>query len=341
MGRGIAQVFAYAGYHVTIVDLKKRDELARGVLFDNALAEISENLEFISQRDVFPATEIPAILARISMVGLDDAALAIKAGEVIFECVPETIPAKKTALKFVSDHCDPKTIIASTTSTISVDTLAKFVSYPERFINAHWLNPAYLVPLVEVSPGENTSSETARSLKALLESIGKIPVECKASPGFIVPRIQALVMNEAARMVEEGVASAEDIDKAVRVGMGLRFATMGPIEFIDWGGGDILYYASRYLTDALKSDRFSAPDIVNTNMENGHTGLDAGRGFYDFETIDVEEYRRNMLSRFIDQVGHLGLLKEPATAPMDPVDDNDGVSIADEDKREKRSERMH
>ncbi len=89
---------------------------------------------------------------------------------------------------------------------------------------------------------------------------------CAARPGYIVPRIQALAMNEAARMVEEGVASAEDIDKAIKYGFGFRFAVLGLLEFIDWGGGDILYYASRYLTGALGSERYAAPEIVERNM---------------------------------------------------------------------------
>ena len=142
-------------------------------------------------------------------------------------------------------------IIASTTSTILVDDLSGAVEHPARFLNAHWLNPAYLIPLVEISPGAATDPAVTARMKPLLEGIGKVPVVCAATPGYIVPRIQALAMNEAARMVEEGVASAEDIDKAVRYGFGFRYAVMGLLEFIDWGGGDILYYASRYLEGAL------------------------------------------------------------------------------------------
>ena len=115
----------------------------------------------------------------------------------------------------------PKT--HSTTSTMLVDTLAEFVTHKERFINAHWLNPAYLVPLVEMSPGKHTDPAVTAKLKAMLEGIGKVPVICAARPGYIVPRIQALAMNEAARMVEEGVASAEDLDKAIKYGFGFRF----------------------------------------------------------------------------------------------------------------------
>ena len=127
----------------------------------------------------------------------------------------------------------------------------------------HWLNPAYLIPLVEISPGKATDPAIIARVKALLEGIGKVPVVCAATPGFIVPRIQALAMNEAARMVEEGVASAEEIDKAIRYGFGFRYAVLGLLEFIDWGGGDILYYASRYLEGALGSDRYRAPEVIS------------------------------------------------------------------------------
>ena len=113
-----------------------------------------------------------------------------------------------------------------------------------------------------MSPGAATDPAVIARVKALLEGIGKVPVVCAATPGYIVPRIQALAMNEAARMVEEGVASAEDIDKAIKYGFGFRYAALGLLEFIDWGGGDILYYASRYLEGALDSDRYRAPEVI-------------------------------------------------------------------------------
>jgi 3-hydroxybutyryl-CoA dehydrogenase len=106
-----------------------------------------------------------------------------------------------------------------------------------------------------------------------------VPVVCAATPGFIVPRIQTLAMNEAARMVEEGVASAEEIDKAIRFGFGFRYAILGLLEFIDWGGGDILYYASRYLERALGSDRYRAPEVISRNIQEGRIGLHTGTGF--------------------------------------------------------------
>ena len=198
------------------------------------------------------------------------------------------IDLKREVLAAASKCVGPEIIIASTTSTILVDDLSGAVDHRERFLNVHWLNPAYLIPLVEISPGAATNPAVIARVKTLLESIGKVPVVCAATPGFIVPRIQALAMNEAARMVEEGVASAEDIDKAIRYGFGFRYAVLGLLEFIDWGGGDILYYASRYLTGALGDERYAAPDIVERNMTEGRRGLRDGAGFLNYQGLDIE-----------------------------------------------------
>ena len=240
-----------------------------------------------------------------------EAQAALASAAVIFEGVPEVLDLKREALARASKLAGPTPIIASTTSTILVDDLSGAVEHPERFLNAHWLNPAFLVPLVEVSPGKHTDPAVTARLKALLEGIGKVPVVCAARPGYIVPRIQALAMNEAARMVEEGVASAEDIDKAIKYGFGIRFAVLGMLEFIDWGGGDILYYASRYLTGALGSERYAAPEIVERNMAEGRIGLRDGAGFLNYEGLDVEAYRRERLKAFVELLGHFGLNRPP------------------------------
>jgi 3-hydroxybutyryl-CoA dehydrogenase len=126
-----------------------------------------------------------------------------------------------------------------------------------------------------------------------------------------VPRIQAIAMNEAARMVEEGVASAEEIDKAIKYGFGFRFAVLGMLEFVDWGGGDILYYASRYLTKALDSDRYASPPIVERNMKEGRIGFTTRRGFLDYGNLDLEAHRRERLRQFIGMLGQLGLTRPP------------------------------
>ncbi len=180
-------------------------------------------------------TDIDTIMSRVRIYPLRKASDALSDVSLIFEGVPETLDAKERAFGIISDHAAPDAIIASTTSTMLVDELAAFVSKPERFLNAHWLNPAFLIPLVEMSVGSQTAPGVVSRLKAILEAVGKVPVVLQARPGFVVPRIQALAMSEAARAVEDGIASPEEIDKAVRVGFGLRFAILGLIEFIDWG----------------------------------------------------------------------------------------------------------
>lgn len=308
MGRGIAVVFAYSGHTVRLVDLKSRDAHEFERVAADARREIRAALDTLGELGVMPREAIDTVAERISVLA---GASALGDADVVFEGVPETRDAKQAALRAISAAARPDAIIASTTSTMLSTELQDFVARPERFLNAHWLNPAYLVPLVEVSPGARTAPSVVDRLKALLERIGKVPVVCKASPGYIVPRIQALAMNEAARLVEEGVASAEDVDRAIKYGFGLRYAVLGLIEFIDWGGGDILYYASRYLREATGEDRFAAPKIVEDNMHAGRIGLRTGEGFYDFRSMDIERYRRERLGAYVGLLKHFGLLKPP------------------------------
>ena len=138
-----------------------------------------------------------------------------------------------------------------------------------------------------------------------------MPVVCAARPGYIVPRIQALAMNEAARMVEEGVASADDIDKAIKYGFGVRFATLGMLEFIDYGGGDILYYASRYLSRRWQASATRRPRSWSATWREGRIGLKTGQGFLDYDTLDLDAYRRQRLQAFVALLAHLGLTRPP------------------------------
>ena len=311
MGRGIAMVFAYAGHPVTIVDFKPRAAEAFSTLAAAAMDEVRGTLASLARLGLFDEGKVAAITARVTVVSEVDAQAALSSASVIFEGLPEVLELKRDALGRAAELAGAEPIIASTTSTILVDDLSGAVAHPERFLNAHWLNPAYLVPLVELSPGVRTRPEVTAKLKALLESIGKVPVVCAPRPGYIVPRIQALAMNEAARMVEEGVATAEEIDRAIKYGFGFRFAVLGMLEFIDWGGGDILYYASRYLTKALDSERYAAPAIVERNMHEGRIGLRTGQGFLDYANLDVDAYRRERLAAFVAMLGQLGLARPP------------------------------
>jgi 3-hydroxybutyryl-CoA dehydrogenase len=176
----------------------------------------------------------------------------------------------------------PDTILASTSSTISPSHLADAVDRPERFLVAHWLNPAHIIPLVEVVPGPQTAPATVAATLTRLEALGKVPVRCNDSPGFIGPRLQVLLMNEAVRLVEEGVATPEDVDKAFRAGMGFRYASVGIFEFIDWGGVDVLYRASRYMSEAVGDARFKPARLVEQKMAYNELGPKTGRGFFDY-----------------------------------------------------------
>jgi 3-hydroxybutyryl-CoA dehydrogenase len=311
MGRGIALAFAYAGHEVDLVDLKPREASAREAISSSARSEIRGNLEMLSELGAMPDDAVARVLNRIRVRNRNDAEEALAQAEIVFEGVTETLEAKRDAFARICALAGAGAILASTTSTILVTDLAPLVTHPERLINAHWLNPAYVIPLVELSAHPSTSSGVVARLRELLEDIGKVPVLCGAAPGYIVPRLQALVMNEAARMVEEGVATPEEIDKATRYGLGLRFAALGVVEFIDYGGNDILYYASRYLAERLSRERYAPPAIVERLMKEGRIGLKAGEGFYDYRGRDTAAYRKDALSRTLGMLRHAGLFRPP------------------------------
>ncbi len=312
MGRGIGHAFAYAGHQVRLIDAKPRSSAEFETLASQVMEEVRGSLTMLARLGLFDEALVGKIAARISVHPKSAGREALAGVPFVFEGVPETEPAKREALAFADEAADPAAIVASTTSTFLSTALAGFTRRPQRFLNAHWLNPAYLVPLVEVSPHPGTDPAVTAALTGLLEGIGKVPVVCKASPGYIVPRIQALAMNEAARLAEEGVASAEDIDKAVLYGFGFRFAVLGLLEFIDWGGGDILFYASRYMASATGDDRFRAPKVVEDNMAQGRIGLKSGAGFYDWSSRDVNAYREQRLGSFLKMLKHLDLTRPPA-----------------------------
>ncbi len=307
MGRGIAIAFAWAGYRIALIDLRQRSAEAWQRLRDEAVAEIGSSLASLAQLGALRPEQVGAIAARVQLVAAPDAPAALAAAELVFEGVPERMDAKRTAFAQLNRHCSDEAILTSTTSSLLVTHLAACVRRPERFLNIHWLNPAYVIPVVELSTHPGTAPAVLARAKALLESIGKVPVVCGATPGYIVPRLQALVMNEAARMIEEGAASAEEIDKATRFGLGLRFAALGVVEFIDFGGADILHHASREMAASIDPARYATPAIVDRLVGAGRLGLKSGSGFYDYAGRDIAAYRRDVLSRTLGMLRHAGL----------------------------------
>jgi 3-hydroxybutyryl-CoA dehydrogenase len=307
MGRGMALHYALTGHPSILVDLKPRSTDEFNAYTAEIRAELLADLQFLSSRNLLPGCDVEKLLEVITVVQRAPSEPLLAGCEVVFEGVPEVMEAKAEAFEFASGCIAENALLASTSSTFAVGDLAAMVTRPERFMNAHWLNPAHLLPLVEIARGEKTSEEALARMKASLESVGKIPVVCNDRPGYIVPRLQCLIMNEAARMVEEGVASAEDIDRAILTGFGPRYASLGVLEFIDWGGGDITYYASRYMQEKIHP-RFESPEIIRTNMESQRRGLRDGVGFYDYRDRDVGKYREQKLTEFIELLSLRGLL---------------------------------
>jgi 3-hydroxybutyryl-CoA dehydrogenase len=297
MGQGIALAFAYAGLRVTLIDFKDRDGEARAAFAAAASGEIVRQLRTQVAFGRISDAQAEEAAARVVIVDRKGAQALLPACEMVFEAVPEVMETKQAAFSWLCEHVSPDALIASTTSTFLVTDLQRVVPHPGRLLNAHWLNPAHLMPLVEVSRSDITNEAAVQRVVALLRRVGKVPVVCAPSAGYIVPRIQALAMNEAARMVEEGVASAEDIDTAIRTGFGLRFSVLGLLEFIDWGGCDVLYYASQYLAREI-DPRFLPAAIVSDNMREGRDGLRDANGFYDYKDVDVPAYLHKRLGEF-------------------------------------------
>jgi 3-hydroxybutyryl-CoA dehydrogenase len=312
MGRSIAIAFAYAGHRIALVDLRPRDGQAWQKLCDEARAEIAGSLQALAQLGAIRPDQVGPIAARVDFVPAADAPRALAAADLVFEGVPETMEAKRDAFEQLGRHCREDAVLTSTTSSILVTQLAALVRRPERFFNMHWLNPAYLIPVVELSTHPATDPAAVLRTREVMESIGKLPVVCGVAPGYIVPRLQALIMNEAARMVEEGVATAEEIDKATRFGLGLRFAAIGVVEFIDFGGADILHHASREMSGSINAGRYTAPAVIDRMMEENRLGLKTGGGFYDYTGRDVPAYRQDVMARTLGVLKHVGLWRPPA-----------------------------
>jgi 3-hydroxybutyryl-CoA dehydrogenase len=293
IGRQIALAFAVGGCRVHVVDLKDRTPAEHDAVLADARREIARDLMLMVEEGIVGVGEADAALTRLhDHVGLD----GLRGIGFVQEAVPEVLDLKRAMLARLSNAVDGDAIIASGSSTISPAHLADSVTRPERFVAVHWLNPAHIIPLVEVVAGPATAEAAIAQTISLLEGLGKTPVRCGDSPGFIGPRLQVLLMNEAVRLVEEGVATPEEVDKAFKAGMGFRYATIGIFEFIDWGGVDILHRASGFMTKALGDDRFRAARLVEEKIANNELGPKTGRGFFDYagdkrETFETAKVR--------------------------------------------------
>jgi 3-hydroxybutyryl-CoA dehydrogenase len=299
MGTGIATAFlaSHGAFEIRLVDLKKRSRGNEFHLLHSAKEEIASNLNLLKDLGELKASP-HQLLSGLSLHR--DLEEGVRKAAYVFEALPEKPVLKQSLIIRLEPLLDKSTVIASATSTINLDTFWQVAVNPERIIIAHWLNPAFIIPLVEVSVGEKTSKDAAEKLKALLTRTGKIPVTIKDSPGFIVPRIQVAAMNEAVRILEEGVATPEDIDTAIKAGFGFRLAVLGLIEFIDLGGMDILYHASHFLFSKLGESHYKPVTSIVEKMEKGEIGPRSGKGFFDYSKVNIDAMFKNRYKGFVE-----------------------------------------
>ncbi len=302
MGLGIGLAFAINGFGVTMVDGKERTKKAYQANQKKANEEVQSNLKLL-RRIGYLRDSSSRISANISFSHeINEEPFDVP---FIFEAIPEKPDLKIELFEKISPYVGQDTILASTTSTIDLKTLKKGFINSDRLLITHWLNPAFIIPLVEIAISDQTNPRSIDEMKNLLKTIGKVPVVLKDSPGFIVPRIQAVVMNEAVRLFEEGVATAEDIDRAIKTGFAFRLAVLGLLEFVDLGGLDILYYADDFLYSVFKSERFKKPKLIEEKMKKGEIGPRAGKGIYDYQNVDVRALFEKRYEQLIKMLGFM------------------------------------
>ncbi len=299
MGIGISTAILLSNldYKIELIDLKDRESGREFEVLNRAKYEIESNLNLL--KDLGELLVSPSQLMENLFLGRCLEKVAAPC-EFVFEALPEKPEIKQRFISGIEPLLNEKTIVASATSTINLDTFWEVAKRPQNIITTHWLNPAFIIPLVEISIGEKTSTWVADKTREFLIDVGKIPVTLRNSPGFILPRIQAAAMNEAVRILEEGVATAEDIDTAIKAGFGFRLAVLGLIEFIDLGGADILYHAGNYLYKAFGHPQFKPPESVIDKMEKGEIGPKTGKGFFDYSRVDIESMFENRYKGFLE-----------------------------------------
>ncbi len=266
MGSGIAQCFAQGGFDVLLYD--DVPEVAAG-----AVPRMEKGLQKVVEKGKMTADDVAAILARIQTA--DDLAPAAQC-QFAIEAIIEDFTAKADLLTELSSICPPHTILATNTSSLSVTDLGQASGRAANFLGLHFFNPAPIMKLVELVVAPETSSETAETVRNLAVAIGKVPVLVKDSPGFVCNRLLIPMINEAIVLLEEGVASAEDIDTTMKLGCGFP---MGPLELSDLIGNDIILAVMESLRERLGSDRYEPAGLLEEMVAESRLGRKTGSGF--------------------------------------------------------------
>jgi 3-hydroxybutyryl-CoA dehydrogenase len=283
MGHGFAQVFAASGRSVALAD--RSVELA-----ERGKRMIEANLGVVVEEGFLEAADAPGLLERVRVASdLED---AVADASLVIEAVAEDMEIKVATWRRLSAAAPEDAILASNTSSYDIGELAAVVGRrPERVLGTHWFNPPQIVPCVEVIPAPGTLAAVVESVVALLREVGKEPVVVKSVPGFVANRIQNVMAAEALRCLEQGLATAEDIDAIVRGSFGFRLGAYGPLRIADLAGLDTYLGVYDYLFARLRAAQYEPPDVLRRLVEEGRTGVKALGGIYDYTEEEADRLR--------------------------------------------------
>ena len=271
MGHGIAQVCAMAGCTTRLTDVDQAQ-------VDSGLAKIAANLDAGIARGKLDETSKRETLARLS--GSSSLADTVRGADLVIEAAPERLELKREIFSRVVEHVDARTVLGTNTSSLSITDIAASIPSPERVIGLHFFNPVHIMKLLEIVVGKHTSDEVTQRLQAFAQRIGKDAIVVRDAPGFATSRLGLVIGLEAIRMVEQGVASPADIDKAMTLGYGFP---MGPLRLTDLVGLDVRLSIAEYLAGKLEhGEHFRPPQLLRDMVAAGKLGKKSGRGFYEW-----------------------------------------------------------
>jgi len=272
MGSGIAQVAAQSGFQVNLMDVEQR-------FVDKGLAAIEKNLKRMTEKGKMEAPAADAVRSRIKgTVSLSEAASDVN---VTMEAVIEKMDLKKSVYSELDGIAKASTIFATNTSGLSITEMAAVTSRPDRFIGMHFFNPVPVMKLVEVIRGYGTSDETVAVIKELALKLGKTAIEVLEAPGFVVNRILVPMINEAVFVLQEGLASAAEIDEGMKLGAN---HPMGPLALADLVGLDTLLNVQQHLYEEFADPKYRPPTLLRKMVRAGHLGRKSGKGFFDYSS---------------------------------------------------------